>query len=77
MNSGWILNSNFDFYYIFQNSTNWMRMEVLDMYIYKFGLRQGNYPYAIAVGMMKTVVSIFLLTIVNRITRRLSDQSIL
>lgn len=77
MNSGWILNSNFDFYYIFQNSTNWMRMEVLDMYIYKFGLRQGNYPYAIAVGMMKTVVSIVLLTVVNRITRRLSDQSIL
>lgn len=77
MNSGWILNSNFDMFYVFTNGTNWPRMEVLDMYIYKFGLQQGNYPYSIAVGMMKTVVSLFLLTSVNFISRRVSDKSIM
>ena len=77
MNSGWILNSNFDFFYVFTNGTNWPKMEVLDMYIYKFGLRQGNYPYSIAVGMMKTVVSLFLLILVNQISKRVSKRSIL
>ncbi|NLB38786.1 MAG: sugar ABC transporter permease, partial [Clostridiales bacterium] len=77
MNSGWILNSNFDFFYVFTNSTNWQRMEVLDMYIYKYGLRMGNYPYSIAVGMMKTLVSLSLLLIVNQVSRRVSDRAIL
>lgn len=77
MNSGWILNSNFDLFYVFTNSTNWQRMEVLDMYIYKFGLRLGNYPYSIAVGMMKTIVSLTLLLIVNQVSRRVSERAIL
>ena len=77
MNSGWILNSNFDLFYVFTNTTNWPKMEVLDMYIYKYGLRLGNYPYSIAVGMMKTVVSLALLTLVNQISRRTSERSIL
>lgn len=77
MNSGWILNSNFEMYYLFTNGTNWGRMEVLDMYIYKYGLRLGNYPYSIAVGMIKTFVSILLLFIVNCISKRLSEKSIL
>lgn len=77
MNSGWILNSNFDLFYVFTNSTNWQRMEVLDMYIYKFGLKMGNYPYSIAVGMMKTIVSLTLLLLVNQMSRRVSERSIL
>ena len=77
MNSGWILNSNFEMYYLFTNGTNWAKMEVLDMYIYKYGLRLGNYPYSIAVGMMKTFVSIILLFLVNQISKRVSDKSIL
>ena len=77
MNSGWILNSNFDMYYLFTNSTNWEKMEVLDIYIYKYGLRLGNYPYATAVGMMKTVVSLALLLSVNQLSKRLQGKSIL
>lgn len=33
MNSGWIFNSNLEQFFIFSNSTNWEKMEVLDMYI--------------------------------------------
>lgn len=77
MNSGWILNSNFDMYYLFTNGTNWETMEVLDMYIYKYGLKLGKYPYSIAVGMMKSCVSIALLFAVNMISKRLSEKSIL
>jgi putative aldouronate transport system permease protein len=76
MNSGWILNSNLEQFFIFTNSTNWETMEVLDMYIYKFGLKLLDYPYATAVGILKTIVSILLLALVNWGSKRISGSSI-
>ena len=38
LNSGWILSSDFGQYFLFTNPTNWERMEVFDMYVYKYGL---------------------------------------
>ena len=76
MNSGWIFNSNLEQFFIFSNSTNWERMEVLDMYIYKFGLRLLDYSYATAIGILKTIVSIVLLIIVNWGSKKISGSSI-
>jgi putative aldouronate transport system permease protein len=77
MNSGWILNSNFDLFYLFTNGNNWPRMEVLDMYIYKYGLQLTNYPYATAVGIIKSVVSILILLMVNQVAKRTTGRGIL
>lgn len=77
MNSGWILNSNFEQFYLFTNTTNWETMEVLDMYVYKFGLKLLNYPYATAVGIIKTTVSLLILITVNSISRKITEKSIL
>lgn len=76
MNSGWVLNSNFELYFMFTNATNWERMEVLDMYIYKFGLKQLDYSYATAVGIMKTVVSIVLVFLTNALARKVTGRSV-
>ena len=76
LNAGWILNSNFDFYFIFTNPTNWGKMEVLDMYIYNFGLKQSNYSYATAIGMVKTLTSVSLLLFVNWFSKRTMNRSI-
>ncbi|WP_308639564.1 ABC transporter permease [Paenibacillus silvisoli] len=77
MNSGWILNSNFDLFYLFMNPTNWSKMEVLDMYIFKYGLQLTNYPYATAVGIIKSIVSIIILLGVNLIARKSTGRGIL
>jgi putative aldouronate transport system permease protein len=76
MNSGWILSSNLEQFFVFTNSTNWQRMEVLDMYIYKFGLRNLNYSYATAVGILKTIVSIILVGLTNWGSKKLSGSAI-
>lgn len=76
LNSGWILNSNFEQFYLFTNPTNWETMEVFDMYIYKFGLKLLNFPYATAVGIIKSIVSIGLLLGVNSICKKISDKAI-
>ncbi|MCD9026123.1 ABC transporter permease [Cohnella silvisoli] len=76
LNSGWILNSNFEQFYLFTNATNWQRMEVLDIYIYKYGLQLLNYPYATAVGIMKTFISLIILMVVNQISKKATGKAI-
>ena len=77
MNSGWILNSGLEQFFIFSNSTNWSRMEVLDMYIYKFGLKMLDFPYSTAMSIIKTIVSIALLLTVNWITKKISKSAVI
>lgn len=77
MNVGWVLNSDFELFYLFTNPTNWETMEVLDMYIYKYGLQMGNFSYATAVGIIKTVVSLLLVIGVNALSKKLTDKSIM
>lgn len=48
LNSGWLLSSNFDMFYQFSNPTNQTATEVFDMYVYRYGLKLGRYPYATA-----------------------------
>ena len=76
MSMGSILSSGIDFFYVFQNITNWRKMEMFSMYILSRGLQKGDYSYATAVGIMLSIVSIALLTMANYTARKLSDSSI-
>lgn len=77
MNAGWVLNSSLEMMFIYNNATNWSRMETLDMYIYKFGLSMLDFPYATAMTIIKTLVSILLLLFVNWVTKRLTKTSLI
>ena len=77
MNAGWVLNSSLEMMFIYNNATNWSRMETLDMYIYKFGLSMLDFPYATAMTIIKTLVSILLLLFVNWVTKRLTKTSVI
>lgn len=77
MNSGWVLTTNFEQFFLFTNSLNWETMEVFDMYIYKFGLRQLNYSYATAIGIIKTIVSLIVLVSVNGIAKKSTGKGIM
>lgn len=76
MNSGWIFNSGLDQYFMFTNPTNMSTMQVFDYYIYNYGLKLFNYSYATAVGIIKTVISLLLLIVVNKLSKRYSGKAI-
>ena len=76
LNSGYILSSNLEQFFIFTNGTNWETMEVLDMYIYKFGLKMLRFSYATAVGIVKSMISITMIIIVNLVVKKLNNTSI-
>lgn len=77
MNSGWIFNSNFEEYYLFTNASNWEKMETLDVYIYRYGLKLLDFSYATAVGIVKTFASIMMFSIVNMIASKIKKKSLL
>ena len=76
LNVGWIFNSNFDQFFLFTNPLNRPTMEAFDMYIFRFGLRQLDYSYATAVGILRSVAGFVVLIIVNGISRKLDGGSV-
>lgn len=65
-----LLSSNFDQIYIFQNSLNYARSEVIDTYVYKIGIAQMRYSFTTAVGLFKSVIAITLLSLSNVISKK-------
>lgn len=77
MNSGWIFNSNFEEFNLFSNSVNWQKMEVLDVYVYRYGLKMLDYSYATAVGVIKTAASLIMFFAVNIVAKRVNGRSLI
>lgn len=77
MNAGGILGSNLEEFFVFYNSTNWSKMEVLDMYIYRYGLALLDFPYATAMSIYSMMISVALMLTVNKISKKLNQASLI
>jgi putative aldouronate transport system permease protein len=66
-----ILNLGFEQYYVFFNPMVAHNIENLDYYVYKLGIITHDYSFAIAVGILKSFVSVLLLFMVNGISKKL------
>lgn len=73
-----LLGSNLDQTLVLMNSQNRENAEVINSYVYRMGLTQGDFSYATAVGLGVSIVSVILLVAANTITKKLNDnQSVL
>lgn len=72
-----ILNNGFDQIWVFRNATNLIRSEVLDTFIYQYGVVTQQYSFTTAVGLFKSVVSIILLSAGNFIARKTTGSGII
>ena len=71
-----IISNGMDQYYLFQNSMNYNKIETLELYTYKQGMKLMDYSYASAVDIMKSVVSLTLLFVTNAIAKKVRGNSI-
>nr|WP_236355082.1 ABC transporter permease subunit [Konateibacter massiliensis] len=71
------LNNGLDQYYVFQNSFNKQHIQVLDLYVYNIGMTGSSYSLATAISMLKSIVSIALLTLVNVVSKKVRGESII
>ena len=72
-----LLSNGFDQYFMFYNSMVADRIEVLDYYVYKVGFLIGDYSYSITIGMLKTLISVFLLFSANFISKKIRGASLI
>ncbi|WP_407639796.1 ABC transporter permease [Bacillus sinesaloumensis] len=73
---GNFLDFGFERVYVFLNPLNTVNGEVLDTYIYKVGLQQAQYSFTTAIGILKSVVGLFLLLIANFLSKRFTGNSL-
>ncbi|WP_372238945.1 ABC transporter permease [Paenibacillus sp. FSL A5-0031] len=73
---GSILSAGFDQLYLLKMPGNSDLVDILDTYVIRVGLQQGQYGYATAVGMMQGVIALILVVTANRFARKVSGTSV-
>ncbi|OKP82395.1 ABC transporter permease [Paenibacillus helianthi] len=73
---GNFVNNGMEQYFAFQNAMNKDAIEVLDLYVYNIAFA-NNFPFATAVSMLKSVVSVILLFAANTLSKVVRDESII
>lgn len=73
---GGVLSVGFEKVFLMQNMLNVSSSEIISTYVYKVGLIDTNYSFAVAVGLFNSLVGLILILIVNTVARKLSDASL-
>jgi putative aldouronate transport system permease protein len=76
LDAGRIMNVGFEKTFLMQKAMNISASEVISTYVYKVGIREGQYSLATAVGIFNSGINFFLLVVVNKIARRFSESSL-
>ena len=75
MDCGSVLSIGFEKAYNLQNDLNLSVSEIISTYVYKVGLLENNMSYSSAIGLFQTLVNLVLLVTVNKISDKLSGNS--
>ncbi|MNC39920.1 putative multiple-sugar transport system permease YteP [compost metagenome] len=73
---GNFVNNGMEQYFAFQNAMNKDAIEVLDLYVYNIAFA-NNFPFATAVSMLKSLISVFLLFTANTLSKAVRGESII
>ncbi|HBA63631.1 MAG TPA: sugar ABC transporter permease [Lachnospiraceae bacterium] len=77
LRAGNILSIGFEKVFLLQNTMNMMGSEIISTYVYKLGLVNQQYSLSTAVGLFNTVVNVLVLLLVNQISKKLTDSSLI
>ena len=76
LNCGGILSVGYEKIFLLQSPLNTATSEVISTYVYKTGLVGAQYSFSTAVGLFNSVVNLIMLTIVNAVSRKVSENSL-
>ncbi len=76
LNISRLLGNSFEQFYTLQNRLNISKSEVLATYIYKTGIAQRKYSYAVAMGIFESVISVLLLIISNSLCKKFAGRGL-
>ena len=71
-----ILSNSFEQFFVFRNPLVTSKLTTLDIFIYLRGIAAGDFAFATAVGIMRSIVSITLLFSVNKLAKVIRGSTI-
>lgn len=76
MRLGHVMDAGYENILLLQNNANLETSDVIGTYVYRRGLKGGEYSYATAVGMFQSVIGFSLVLLSNFLSRRYSETSL-
>lgn len=77
LNIGNFLNLGYEQNLLLGQSTTRDYWEIIDTYVYRYGIQLGRYSFSIAVGVMKSIIGLFLIFISNHTAKKYSGYAVL
>ena len=74
---GSVMSVGFEKVYLLQNTLNSSTSEIISTYVYKMGLISNQYRLSSAIGLFNNVINLALLLLVNAISKKISDTSLI
>lgn len=74
---GSVMSVGFEKIYLLQNTLNSSTSEIISTYVYKMGLISNQYSLSAAIGLFNNVINLVLLILVNQISKKLNDTSLI
>lgn len=76
MSVGNLMSIGFEKSFLIQNDLNLERSEIIATYVYKVGIQGAQYSYASAIGIFNNIINFILLITINRISNKVSGNSL-
>jgi putative aldouronate transport system permease protein len=76
LNMGMFLSADLNQVINFQNDVNRSTIDIIDTYVYRIGLRTGEYSLATAAGLFKAVVGMALIMTAHLVSKRLTGKGV-
>jgi len=73
---GSILDVGFEQVFLMMNGAVAQVADVIDTYVYRVGILQGEFSYSTAVGLFKSVIGLWLVLAANRLAKRFNENGI-
>ncbi|MFP4444265.1 MAG: ABC transporter permease subunit, partial [Spirochaetia bacterium] len=76
LNIGRIMDLGFEQIWVFLNPLTYETGEVLETYIYRWGVVEGKYSFTTAVGLFKSLIGLIMVVIANKTSRKVTGESL-
>lgn len=76
LNLGKMMNVGFEKIILLYNPATYETADVISSFVYRRGLRESNWSFGSAVGLLNSVINLILITASNKISRKLNETSL-
>lgn len=73
---GQLMNLGYEKALLLYNEATYSTSDIISTYVYRMGLEQSDFSYATAIDVMNAVINILLVTMANKISKKVTDTSL-